>query len=151
MRSKKTTSRGERERDEYGEKGAQVRPLAEGDDTVRKADRRVAAMRSGGMLLAGVLLAAAFCAWCPWISDGVARSRAVQAFEAGQRGVQDGCGFNCKGCGAAGARKAPFGYWVALEYACGLLPEDAPQYHRSSERFVSFLGTVHERAGTTNR
>lgn len=82
-------------------------------------------------------------AWAPWVSDSGAKARAVAAFEAAQSQIMDGCGFNCKGCGAASTRKAAFGRSVSIEYACGLLPADLPQYHRRRELFVSALGTVH--------
>jgi len=32
---------------------------------------------------------------------------------------------------------------VTIEYACGLIPEDLPEYHEHTTAFVSALGTVH--------
>lgn len=94
-----------------------------------------------------LLLLLALLAWSPWLSADFARQRAESAFSAGWQGVADGCGLNCKGCGAVQAGKTWFGYRVTVEYACGLLPADSPQYHRRAEGFVSFLGTVHSLPG----
>jgi hypothetical protein len=32
---------------------------------------------------------------------------------------------------------------VTLEYGCGMLPADTPEYHERTLIFVSSLGTVH--------
>jgi len=85
----------------------------------------------------------ALLAWCPWITPDFAAARAVNVFEERQKGIVDGCGFNCKGCGVKEAARAWFGSVVTIEYACGLLPADLPQYHRTGRAFVSCLGTVH--------
>ncbi len=80
------------------------------------------------------------------------RTRSVQLGTAGNTGfpniigavnVQDGCGFNCKDCGFKSSEKTLLGRKVIIEYACGLLPSDSPEYHKKKELFVSFLGTVH--------
>jgi hypothetical protein len=92
-------------------------------------------------LLLVVLLALA--AWAPWIDAQEAGRRAEAAFEQRWQGVVDGCGFNCQGCGPGAARRALFGWQVSLEYACGLLPADLPEYHQQAGVFVSFAGTVH--------
>jgi hypothetical protein len=81
--------------------------------------------------------------WAPWLTRGAAEQRAVQSFDAAWQGVIDGCGLNCNGCGVKDAQKTWFGYQVQLEYACGMLPEDSPEYHQHSTAFVSFLGTIH--------
>jgi len=94
-----------------------------------------------GMALLVVLVGAG--AWAPWVTDAAARERAVAAFETGQSGIADGCGFSCKGCGPTATRKVAFGRRVSIEYACGLLPADLPEYHRRQEVFVSAIGTVH--------
>ncbi|KPJ56142.1 hypothetical protein AMJ49_05530 [Parcubacteria bacterium DG_74_2] len=81
--------------------------------------------------------------WSPWISKSYAENRVVSTFEEIQKEIIDGCGFNCSGCGVKESHKALFGYYVTIEYACGLLPWDSPEFHQVSEIFVSFLGTVH--------
>lgn len=88
-----------------------------------------------------LLLAAAL--WAPWMTKSYAEARTEQAFTTAWQQVADGCGFNCQGCGVKTAQKTWFGYRVEIEYACGLLPEDSPQYHQTGSGFVSFLGTVH--------
>jgi hypothetical protein len=93
------------------------------------------------VILLIVLLALS--AWAPWLDAGEASRRAEAAFETAWQGVSDGCGFNCDGCGAIAARRVPFGMRVQLEYACGLLPADLPEYHQQAEVFVSFAGSVH--------
>lgn len=92
-----------------------------------------------GLICAGLgLLARA-----PWLSAEAAQEKAVAAFTASWSGVADGCGVNCKGCGAVGAERATFGWRVELEYACGLRPADLPEYHQRTTLYVSPVGTVH--------
>lgn len=78
------------------------------------------------------------------ISRAYAKFWAVTSFHLSQSGVIDGCGFNCDGCGVKDIQKRWLGYSVTLEYACGLLPRDAPEFHQTQTVFVSFLGTVHQ-------
>lgn len=78
------------------------------------------------------------------ISQGYAEFWAITSFEISQRGVVDGCGFNCIGCGVKESHKTLLGYMVTLEYACGLIPYDTPEFHRTRTVLVSFVGTVHE-------
>ncbi len=94
------------------------------------------------VLLAALVLFATF-AWSPWLSESLAKSRAESAFTAFWEHVIDGCGLQCTGCGSHRAERVPFGYLVTLEYACGLIPADLPQYHQSATGFVSTFGTVH--------
>jgi len=82
-------------------------------------------------------------AWAPWLSRDTAQRKAEQAFETAWEGVADGCGLNCDNCGAKEAQKTLLGYAVRLEYACGLLPADLPEYHQTVRVYVSPLGTVH--------
>ncbi|MCT8138416.1 hypothetical protein H1D32_12070 [Anaerobacillus sp. CMMVII] len=89
------------------------------------------------------ILTIIFVAFSPWITEGVAENRAISAFENKQKGVMDGCGFNCEGCGVIKSTKVAFGYRVEIEYACGLLEADLKEYHQYKTLFVSFLGTVH--------
>jgi hypothetical protein len=81
--------------------------------------------------------------WAPWITARYAEDAVVRNFEAGWEEVIDGCGFNCAGCGVIESERVPFGYRVQIEYACGMLPADLPEFHRQDELFVSLFGTVH--------
>lgn len=91
----------------------------------------------------GILMAFGLLVWSPWITNTFAHNRVINSFQVSQKDIQDGCGFNCKGCGVIQEKKAVFGYSVTIEYACGLLPSDSPKYHKTATKFVSFLGTVH--------
>ena len=92
-----------------------------------------------------VLLASTFAlmAWAPWLTTASVASRVERGLESAWLDVADGCGLSCLHCGVHEVRWAPFGRQVELEYACGMLPEDAPQYHQTDTVFVSFLGTLH--------
>ena len=89
------------------------------------------------------LLVVLLFAWAPWIDGSYAKERAVAEFERTWLNVADGCGFGCHGCGAVDVRKAAFGMRVTLDYACGMLPADSPEYHQQADVFVSFMGKVH--------
>lgn len=95
------------------------------------------------ILLISLILALALVLWAPWLTPAAAQNRAEEAFIVDWLGVVDGCGLNCKGCGARDARRTWLGYQVKIEFVCGLQPEDAPQYHEERSVFVSILGTVH--------
>jgi hypothetical protein len=82
-------------------------------------------------------------AWSPWLTRAYAETRAVEAFDKAWEFVVDGCGTNCKGCGTVSSQRVPFGVLVTIEYACGLIPADTPEYHQRATAFVSSLGTVH--------
>jgi hypothetical protein len=82
-------------------------------------------------------------AWSPWISGQYAKERAVAEFERAWLNVADGCGFACHNCGAEAWKRVPFGAQVTLEYACGMLPEDSPEYHQQINVYVSSLGKVY--------
>ena len=90
-----------------------------------------------------ILLILGLLAWSPWISHSYAKERAVAEFELAWLNVADGCGFNCHGCGAIDVKKVAFGMQVTLEYACGMLPADSPEYHRQVDVFVSFMGKAY--------
>ncbi len=94
-------------------------------------------------IIASILVILVLLAWSPWITKSYAENRVVEAFEESQKDIVDGCGFNCNGCGVKESQKTLFGYFVKIEYACGLLPSDSPEYHRTTTKFVSFIGTVH--------
>lgn len=79
--------------------------------------------------------------WSPWVTPRLAEEAAITQFNLKWMNVIDGCGFNCEGCGAIGYRKAAFGAYVTLQYGCGLMHPGEPL--RSSDIFVSFLGTAH--------
>ena len=81
--------------------------------------------------------------WAPWINGSYAKERAVAEFERAWLNVADGCGFACHGCGASAWKKVPFGAQVTLEYACGMIPADSPEYHQQANVFVSYLGKVY--------
>jgi hypothetical protein len=83
------------------------------------------------------------CAWSPWLTQESAEVLAVDSFNKAWEFVADGCGTNCKECGAVSSQRVPFGVLVRIEYACGLIPADLPEYHQQSTAFVSALGTVH--------
>lgn len=99
-------------------------------------------MKRAGIVL-GLLVVLPLLLWAPWLNAEAAQQRAVASFTSAWSGVSDGCGFDCLGCGAVGATRTAFGWRVEVEYACGLLPADLPEYHRRDTMFVSALGTVH--------
>jgi hypothetical protein len=80
--------------------------------------------------------------WAPWLSRQDAEDRVVDQFNAAWEGVVDGCGFNCAGCGVTQSKRTLLGFKVEIEYACGLIPEDTPEYHQIDRAFVSVLGIV---------
>lgn len=80
--------------------------------------------------------------WAPWLSQGVAETKVVDQFNTAWDGVVDGCGFNCSGCGVTGSERTLLGFNVEIEYACGLIPADSPEYHQVDSAFVSVFGTV---------
>ena len=81
--------------------------------------------------------------WSPWMTRKQAESRVVDHFSSSWEGVVDGCGFYCEGCGAKPARRLVVGFSVEIEYACGLIPEDTPEFHQAETAYVSPFGTVH--------
>jgi hypothetical protein len=85
----------------------------------------------------------ALSAWSPWLTREFAETRAVDSFNRAWLSVIDGCGTNCKGCGAKRSQRVPFGIEVTLEYGCGLMPADTTAYHQQATAFVSAFGTVH--------
>ena len=82
-------------------------------------------------------------AWSPWLTQSFAETRAINSFNKSWSTVIDGCGTNCKGCGAINSQRVPFGMEVTLEYGCGLMPADTAEYHEHATGFVSAFGTVH--------
>jgi len=82
-------------------------------------------------------------AWSPWLTQASAESRAVNSFNKAWEFVADGCGTSCKGCGAVSSQRVPFGALVTIDYACGMIPADVPEYHQQATGFVSGFGTVH--------
>ena len=66
-----------------------------------------------------------------------------RGFTAAWDRIPDGCGLSCENCGVHGIRWAPFGRSVELEYACGLIPADRPEFHETTSIFLSSLGTLH--------
>ena len=100
-------------------------------------------LRKFSFVVLAVVVLVFLCAWSPWLTRASAEVRAVDSFNKAWEFVADGCGTNCVGCGAISSRRVPFGVLVRIEYACGLIPADLPEYHRQSTAFVSALGTVH--------
>ena len=94
-----------------------------------------------GVFITVVIIA--LCTWAPWLTQSFAEARAVDSFNHSWTTVIDGCGTNCKSCGAIHSKRAPFGMEVTLEYGCGLMPEDTSAYHEQATGFVSAFGTVH--------
>ena len=54
-------------------------------------------------------------AWSPWLTRTSAESRVVASFNKAWEFVADGCGTDCKGCGAVSSQRVPFGVLVTLE------------------------------------
>ena len=82
-------------------------------------------------------------AWSPWLTQTYAENRTVDAFNKSWEYVADGCGTYCTGCGAISSQRIPFGILVTIEYGCGMIPEDTPEYHERGTAFVSIFGTVY--------
>lgn len=82
-------------------------------------------------------------AWAPWLTPGVVRANVESAFEAAWDRIPDGCGLACENCGVHDIRWVPFGRTLELEFACGLIPEDRPEFHETRSITLSSLGTVH--------
>lgn len=100
-------------------------------------------LRKLSLIAVAALTLTVLAAWSPWLTPESAKVRAVEAFTDAWESVADGCGLNCRGCGAISSQRAPFGALVTIEYACGMIPADLPEYHRQTIAFVSSLGTVH--------
>ena len=81
-------------------------------------------------------------AWSPWITKRYSENIANEKFTEKWRGVLDGCGFNCDGCGIKDSHKTLFSYVVRIEYACGF-KADFPENHRISNLYISPLGNVY--------
>ena len=80
--------------------------------------------------------------WAPWLTRQVAEDTVIDQFNSIWDGVVDGCGFDCNGCGVIGTERTLLGYKVEIEYGCGLIPKDSPQYHQIDHAFVSVFGIV---------
>jgi hypothetical protein len=90
----------------------------------------------------GAVIILILIAWSPWITRSYAENKVVEDFEEKWEGIIDGCGFDCIGCGVTDSKRTLFGYVVIAEFACGMLPEDSPEYHVTGKYFVSFLGII---------
>jgi len=89
------------------------------------------------------ILIVSLSAWSPWLTHSFAEARAVDSLNRSWATVIDGCGTNCKGCGAISSKRLLLGMEVTLEYGCGLMPEDTSEYHEQATGLVSAFGTVH--------
>ncbi|MFD1738685.1 hypothetical protein ACFSCX_19380 [Bacillus salitolerans] len=47
-------------------------------------------------------------AFSPWVTEDFAENRVKTSFQNEQKGIVDGCGFNCSGCGAINSEKVGF-------------------------------------------
>ncbi len=81
--------------------------------------------------------------WAPWLTPERAEALVTERFNSDWEGIIDGCGFACANCGAKPAQCLIIGYQVEIEYACGMLPADSPEYHEHGSAYVSPFGTVH--------
>lgn len=90
-----------------------------------------------------IILALGIFAWSPWITQELAEQRTEQTLQETWLDVADGCGIDCSGCGAVRSRRAPFGVIVTLEYGCGMIPADTPEYHERATVFVSSFGVLY--------
>lgn len=81
--------------------------------------------------------------WAPWLNAQGAENLAEQGFEETWAGVADGCGLNCPGCGVVQTQRILTGYYVDLQYACGMLPPGDPGQYQVVRVLVSVFGTVH--------
>lgn len=79
--------------------------------------------------------------WSPWLTSDRAVNIVKIAFETKWRGVADGCGFS--GLGIRSVQRTLLGYTVTIEYACGMLPSNSPQFNQQADVYVSPLATVH--------
>jgi len=96
------------------------------------------------ILASALLIGFALAAWSPWITKNYAENKVVKTFEAEQKGIADGCGFNCTGCGVVSSNKVVFGYSVDIKYGCGFAQlQDEKDLIGETTIFVSFIGTVH--------
>jgi len=86
-----------------------------------------------------ILLILILLAWSPWQSKEFAESFVLRAFESEQKGVIDGCGFSCEGCGIESSQKIPFGYLINMKYKCGMCGPDC--HFRVEKRLVTSFGT----------
>jgi hypothetical protein len=100
-------------------------------------------MRRNLILPFVVLAVLGILAWSPWVTPEAAGQRVEGALQDAWMNVADGCGIHCNGCGAVQLVRVPFGMLVTLEYGCGMLPADTPEYHQRTAVFVSTIGTVH--------
>lgn len=84
-------------------------------------------------------------AWSPWFTKKDIENIVFYRFEEKWYGVMDDRGFNCEGCGITNSYKIPFGYFVNIEYGCGMgmLPVSYNNEKEKEKIFVSFLGTIH--------
>ena len=100
-------------------------------------------MRVRSFIALALALSLVFLAWAPWESGRGYAAQAEVAFAAAWEGIVDGCGMDCTNCGARLAVRIPFGYLIDLEFACGMIPADLPEYHQRATVLVTIFGTVH--------
>ena len=91
------------------------------------------------ILCAGVLLV-----WAPWLTSSSAESKVFDGFTSGWEGTEDGCGFNCDGCGITASRRGLLGYEVDYKYGCGMgFPgQDLQENIHQDQALVTVIGFV---------
>jgi len=107
-------------------------------------------MKEKWILIVVLLIVILIFAWSPWVTKDFAEQKVLDDFSKKWYQVQDGCGFNCLGCGVHSSSKTIFGYEVLILYDCGLKAGPSPIPPYQSKLFVSFLGTVHTLSQGTN-
>lgn len=76
--------------------------------------------------------------WSPWLSEDIAKKKAISYFEEGWEPVNDGCYLTCEDCGVVGVKKVFFGQLVSLQYKCGWAGDVI--IDKTSDIFINFLG-----------
>ena len=99
-------------------------------------------MKTKNIIITIILIVLTLLVWSPWITRDYAEKRVLEVFKENQKDIVDGCGFDCVGCGITNSGKEFFGYFVDIEYGCGMRPADRRDLNERSRKFVSFIGTV---------
>ncbi len=100
-------------------------------------------MRIRFLVALALVLGLSLLAWAPWETPSRYANRVERAFARAWEGIVDGCGLDCARCGARPTVRVPFGYLMDLEYACGMMPADLPEYHEQAIVLVTVFGSIH--------
>ena len=79
--------------------------------------------------------------WSPWLTSTQATHLVNTAFDRKWHGIADGCSLGK--AGIQSVRRVALGYTATIEYACGMLPSNSPEFYRRATVYVSPLATVH--------